>query len=142
MTPDELEEIKKSYIFKNAVDVTQKIDTPTQTVNKENIINLLDQYIKQSYPQYWNKYMEGKMYGKSNSTIDNLPNIINKYVSGICKEMFLQNHEIDKQTKQLITNLLDNQTDATFKLNKIYNNLQIDYNPILIYLLSLVIHRL
>lgn len=142
MNPDELEEIKKSYIFNVAKDVTPQQMNNFNKINKKDIVNLLEQYIKQNYPQYWNQYMEGKLYSNSSEIIDNLLNTINKLFNQNYKQNILNNSNFDKETKQLITNLLDNQYEAVNKLNKLFSNIHIDTNPIKILLLSLFLHSL
>lgn len=142
MTPDELEEIKKSYVFKNAKDVSENKLETSNTFNIKNAIQPIEEYIKLKYPQYWNQYMEGKMYSNSNEIIENILFIINKLVSNSYKEKLLQNSELEKESKQIIISILDNQSESIYKLNKIYNNIKIDTNPIIIYLLSLFLNRI
>ena len=86
--------------------------------------------------------MEGKMYSNSNEIIENILFIINKLVSNSYKEKLLQNSELEKESKQIIISILDNQSESIYKLNKIYNNIKIDTNPIIIYLLSLFLNRI
>ncbi len=142
MTPDELEEIKKSYIFKNATDVSENIKQQIPDIKIKDAIKPIEEYIKLHYPQYWNQYMEGKMYSNSNDIIDNILFVINKLVSNSYKQTLLQNPDIEKESKQIITSILDNQAESIFKLNKIYSNIKIDINPIIIYLLSLFLNRI
>ncbi len=142
MTPDELEEIKKSYIFKNATDASENIKQQIPDIKIKDAIKPIEEYIKLHYPQYWNQYMEGKMYSNSNDIIDNILFVINKLVSNSYKQTLLQNPDIEKESKQIITSILDNQADSIFKLNKIYSNIKIDINPIIIYLLSLFLNRI
>ena len=142
MTPDELEEIKKSYIFKNATDVSENIKQQIPDIKIKDAIKPIEEYIKLHYPQYWNQYMEGKIYSNSNDIIDNILFVINKLVSNSYKQTLLQNPDIEKESKQIITSILDNQAESIFKLNKIYSNIKIDINPIIIYLLSLFLNRI
>lgn len=139
MNPEQLEEIKKSYIFKNATDIITK---QTNSINIKEYIPQIDEYIKHNYPQYWNQYMEGKMYSKSNDIVENILFVINKLVSTSYKQTLLQNQELSKEARELLTTILDNQSESIFKLNKIYNNIKIDTNPIIIYLFSLFLHRI
>lgn len=142
MTPDELEEIKKSYIFKNATDVSENINQQTSDIKIKEAIKPIEEYIKLHYPQYWNQYMEGKMYSNSSDIIENILFVINKLISNSYKQTLLQNPDIEKESKQIITSILDNQAESIFKLNKIYSNIKIDINPIVIYLLSLFLNRI
>lgn len=144
MNPDQIEEIKKSYIFKNATDVKTDMTNCNDItkLSKDNIISQFENFVKQQYPECWQNYQEGKFYSSSNEIVDNILDFISKLIANKYKQIIYNNNDIEKESKQVIVNLIDSQIEAIYKLNKIFNNIKIDITPIAIYLISLLIRRL
>ena len=133
MEASDIEQIKKSYIYNIATDVTPKTQPEIVIPDIKNIIKQIEDFIKIKYPQYWKDYNEGKMYADKN---------LNQIISNLFAfSIKLLKIKLDEQiepnsNKQVIMKLLNNQIYSIQKLNTIYEDFNVDSTPLILYLIG------
>lgn len=133
MEASDIEQIKKSYIYNIATDVTANKEIPVEPLKIESVILQFENYIRQKYPQYWKEYSEGKLYSDKN--IDMIISNMFKFSINMLKQRLESQMEANPN-KQIILKLLNNQIQSIHKLNSIYEDFKIDSTPLIIYLIG------
>lgn len=136
MNPDDIEKIKNSYLFNIAKDVTPITNPPQESLDIQEIIDKLEQYIKLNYPSMWVNYNEGKLYPPQD--LNTLINDIIKFSNRLFKNKIEANLP-ENNNKQIVSKLINNQLQTILKLNNIYSDANIDYKPIILYIIGLLL---
>ena len=127
MNPDEIESIKKNYIFKHSQNIKDELTDINDNINNNiDIIRIIEQLIKTKYPEYWKNYETGKLFSKS-SIYKNFDGFLTIFLNTI-KENFEQkinNSSYDIESKKIIIEMYNNQIECIKKLNNPQKNINL-----------------